>query len=58
MKTTPKEFADAMKEIEITEGGDPEVAHGMADDLLCELLDELGYGEGVEIYTNLKKWYV
>lgn len=36
---------------------DPEYVHGEMDDLLCEVLESLGYGEGVEIFRNTYKWY-
>lgn len=31
--------------------------HGEADNLLCDLLEELGYTEIVEVYGKLPKWY-
>ena len=37
--------------------GDWEVDHGVADDALCDLLDELGYKEVVNVYTKVGKWY-
>lgn len=52
---TPREFADQMKEF--AKGGDLEVTHGMADDLMCKVLYRLGYGEGVEIFEEMDKWY-
>jgi hypothetical protein len=36
---------------------DTEIGHSKADSLLCELLEELGYVELVEIYRNVDKWY-
>lgn len=36
---------------------DPEKIHGEADDILCELLRELGYAEVVECYNSLPRWY-
>jgi len=39
------------------DNGDTEVAHGDADDLLCELLRKLGYNEVVARYYDVKKWY-
>ena len=49
------EFLQAM--LMIDESGDVEMAHMEADDLLCELLIELGYGEGVKVFDNMHKWY-
>lgn len=55
---TPEEFAKAMKEIRDEEvHGDTESCHGRADDLLCSVLRELGYGEGVEHFEDMGKWY-
>ena len=37
--------------------GDIELFHILADDLMCKLLIELGYGKGVEIFLDAPKWY-
>ena len=57
------EFADEMRAI-ITKNMavrqhkyDIEAGHAVADHLMCELLKSLGYGEGVEVFENMKKWY-
>ena len=39
------------------ENGDTECAHVNADDILCELLEKLGYKEVVEKYNEVSKWY-
>jgi hypothetical protein len=31
--------------------------HIFMDELMCEVLRELGYGEGVDIFMNTEKWY-
>jgi hypothetical protein len=36
---------------------DTESAHIKADDLLCDLLTELGYGELIARYEAIGKWY-
>lgn len=36
---------------------DTESDHGDADDLLCELLVELGYEEVIAAYKKIHKWY-
>lgn len=36
---------------------DPEEAHVKADNLLCELLMELGYESIVLSYKEVRKWY-
>lgn len=37
--------------------GDEEIAHSDADNILCQLLTELGYSEIVGIYSEVDKWY-
>lgn len=37
--------------------GDEEVAHGVADTLLCNLLTSLGYADVVEAYEGVDKWF-
>ena len=55
---TPEEFAERMKELsEECNYGDNEVAHKEMDELMCELLTVLGYGEGVAIFGDAHKWY-
>lgn len=36
---------------------DTEDAHSDADNLLCELLEKLGYAQLVEKYREVAKWY-
>jgi hypothetical protein len=36
---------------------DTESAHGNSDDVLCELLEHLGYADVVEEYNKVDKWY-
>lgn len=36
---------------------DIETRHMLADEVLCELLKQLGYQEVVEEYEKLPKWY-
>lgn len=42
---------------EIQKNGDVEVRHGREDDLLCDLLIELGFEDIVELYKSSTKWY-
>jgi hypothetical protein len=37
--------------------GDIEINHSNADDLLCDLLNDLGYTELVTEFKKLEKWY-
>ena len=54
---TPEEFAKRMQEIGDRYSGDEETSHSMMDDLMCNLLIELGYGEGIDIFDHTSKWY-
>ena len=36
---------------------DTEVAHSTADEILCELLLEMGYKDLVDEYNKIDKWY-
>jgi hypothetical protein len=36
---------------------DIEADHCNADDILCEILTELGYEEIVEMFESIEKWY-
>ena len=54
---SPDEFRDRITEIAKRAPYDPEDAHGKADDLMCEILTNLGYGEGVKIFEEMDKWY-
>lgn len=53
----PEEFTTRMRQISEEMGDDPEIAHGAADDLICDLLGSLGYTDGVAEFKNLSKWY-
>ena len=50
--TPPDEFAAEMRECS---GSDEEVAHGMMDDIMCRVLRELGYGDGVDVFDKQDK---
>ena len=62
---TPEEFTKAMKDISDKLANPPkgnpyydeEDAHMGMDDLMCDLLRSLGYGDGVDIFENTDKWY-
>jgi len=59
--TTPDEFYEKMEDITGFDGlryfCDPEGSHSQADDLLCEVLREMGYGAGIVLFENMPKWY-
>ena len=43
--------------VKVLEIDDNEEGHGEADDLLCSLLEDLGFKEVVDIYEQVTKWY-
>jgi hypothetical protein len=52
---TPEDFKNKM--IEIDKYDDTEDKHTEADGLMCEILSELGYEDGIEIFRSMYKWY-
>lgn len=42
---------------EAQQGSDVESAHAEADQVLCDLLEALGYTKIVEEYDKVSKWY-
>lgn len=56
--TVEEMVADSIRRLKaLASSRDTEAAHGEADDILCELLDHLGYGEVVEAWHEIDKWY-
>jgi hypothetical protein len=41
----------------IDNSGDTEINHSRADDVLCELLNDLGFDDVVDLYKMIDKWY-
>ena len=54
---SPYEFAEKMWRIKVDQESTPEYRHADADDLMCELLKGLGYGDGVRHFEDMEKWY-
>lgn len=52
-----KGFANEMRRIDRNNKNNQEMAHILADELMCKLLRELGYGEGVDIFEKMDIWY-
>jgi hypothetical protein len=52
---TPQEFANKMREF--ASDADIESGHEYADALMCSILRQLGYGDGVDVFVNMDKWY-
>ena len=60
--TMRKKKADIIKEAveqmkECVKNGDAEVAHVNADDILCDVLKQLGAKELVDEFNKVTKWY-
>lgn len=59
---TPEEFKKKMEELKPDPDSksyccDVEDNHKKMDDVMCELLRSLGYGEGIDIFEAAEKWY-
>lgn len=50
----PDQFAALMRAA-VT--GDEEADHALADRMMVELLRDLGYGEAMDAYVAMPKWY-
>lgn len=50
-------YLKRMNEVKQGYADDEEVAHSLADDILCDLLINLGYIELVDAYNDIDKWY-
>lgn len=48
---------EAVKTLTDMHADDPESAHSLADEVLCALLVSLGYGDVVEAWNKIEKWY-
>lgn len=53
----PQEFYKKMKELAEIEDFDEEDLHVDMDDLMCRVLTDLGYGDGIKIFNETPKWY-
>lgn len=59
---TPKEFEQKMNDINTgifygTDQYDEEDMHRDMDNIMCNLLRDLGYGKGIDIFEDTPKWY-
>lgn len=54
---TPQQFKEEMERTYPARGYDPECAHSHADYIMMQILRQLGYGEGLDIYDKAEKWY-
>ncbi len=54
---SPEEFKARMGQLFNPAEYDEEIAHCDADKLMCDLLRQIGYGEGIDIFEKSDKWY-
>lgn len=54
---TPEEFLNRMIQAKTELGNDPEYVHVVMDGIMCNLLESLGYGEGVIVFDHTNKYY-
>lgn len=54
---TPGEFFRVMKGIAADKTEGDGCHHLWADDLMCDLLRSLGYGDGIDVYDSIRKRY-
>ena len=57
---SPEEYSrDAIQSLKSLQGYnvDVEAVHGIADDILCDLLIDLGFQDVVDEYNKVEKWY-
>jgi hypothetical protein len=57
MPMTKEEFYYEMLQLKEQYGDYEELFHSLADDLMCNLLVELGYEAGVDVFLETPKWY-
>lgn len=54
---TPEEFKLKMQTILTEHENYPETCHYEMDKLMCEVLSDLGYEEGVKVFEDTERWY-
>lgn len=54
---SPEEFMVNMRKIHYEYKDDLEERHIQMDTLMCELLIDLGYWEGINIFNNTEMWW-
>jgi hypothetical protein len=54
---TRKQAVKELKKLQAKSEDDAESAHVDADDVLCKLLTTLGYGDVVEEFNKVDRWY-
>lgn len=54
---TPEEFKRKLIRINSDPENTTECVHRAMDEVMCKVLEQLGYGEGVQIFKQTYKWY-
>lgn len=54
---TPEEFRDKMRVIHAQYIDDEEMFHVIADQYICDIMADLGFEEGIQIFKAADKWY-
>ena len=54
---TPQEFEKLMRSTLLINKDDPEASHREADRLMAFTLETLGFGKGVKLWEQSKRWY-
>ena len=54
-RITPEDFKEEMERISKIEY--TEDRHVYADKLMCDVLKQLGYSEGIKVFNNMELWY-
>ena len=57
VKTATNQKGEERKMKEAQENENPAMAHAVAEDILCELLRNLGYADVVEEWDKVERWY-
>lgn len=55
---SPSQFEKEMRKIHDNDDFDTEDKHRYMDNLMAEVLKELGYSKGIQIFVDTDKWYV
>ena len=54
---SPEEFYKCMVRVAETNQDDCEAAHVQMDELMAQLLEHLGYSNGIQVFRGFQKWY-
>jgi hypothetical protein len=54
-EATIEQIKSQLRELQASK--DPEAAHSLADDLICNLLGALGYSDVVAEWKKVERWY-